>query len=420
MATFKSLGLARSVIQGVHAAGYETPTPIQAAAIPLACDQHDLIGCAQTGTGKTAAFVLPLLDRLVKSKRGKRPVLRSLIIAPTRELALQITEAIHQYGRFTRLAVHPIYGGVDINKQTRALRKGLDIVVATPGRLLDHLNRGNIDLSRIEVLILDEADRMLDMGFIHDIRKIIAQVPEYRQTMLFSATMPVKVEEFAQTILHEPEFIQVGHRSNPADSVEQHVCAVKQADKMDLLIHVLRNEPIENVIVFSRTKYRADRISRRLSHKGFSSTVIHSNRTQNQRQKSLEGFQKGKFRILVATNIASRGIDVDGVSHVINFDTPEQAENYIHRIGRTGRGEASGNAITFVSEGEYQNLRDIEKHTGKRIARLDYVGLTDKAGPRKANSGHQGSANKSKKNQKPSNRKRGRNRKSRMKAARQY
>ena len=420
MTTFNSFGFARPIIQGIKSAGYETPTPIQAAAIPLASAQHDLIGCAQTGTGKTAAFVLPLLDRMVRRKKKKRPVLRSLIIAPTRELALQITEAIQLYGRYTRLAVHPIYGGVDIKKQIRALRKGLDIVVATPGRLLDHLNRGNIDLSRIEVLVLDEADRMLDMGFIHDIRKIIAQIPADRQTMLFSATMPPKVEQFARNILHEPRVVEVGHRRNPADSVEQHVCAVKQVDKMDLLIHVLNNEPVENVIVFSRTKYRADRISRRLRHKGFASTVIHSNRSQNQRQKSLEGFQKGKFRILVATNIASRGIDVDGVSHVINYDTPEQAENYIHRIGRTGRGEASGNAITFVGEGEYQRLRDIEKHTGKRIARLDYAGLTDKEGSRKTKSDPQANANRSKKTRKPAGRKRGRNRSSRKTASRQY
>ena len=419
MASFKSLGLADPIVRGVKSAGYEKATPIQALAIPLACKRHDLIGCAQTGSGKTAAFVLPVLDQLIKKKHKKRTPLRSLIIVPTRELALQITEGIRLYGRYTRLSVHPIFGGVDINKQTRVLRRGLDIAVATPGRLLDHMNRGNVDLTHIEIVVLDEADRMLDMGFIHDIRRIISETPKQRQTLFFSATMPQKVEKLAESILREPEVVQVGKRRNPADTVVQSFCAVKQTDKIDLLMHVLKHEPVEKAIVFLRTKYRADRINRRLKLKGFASTVIHSNRSQHQRQKALEGLQKGKFQILVATNIASRGIDLDGVSHVINFDTPEQAENYIHRIGRTGRAGADGHAITFVGEDEYQRLRDIEKHTGKRIAPLKYVGLTDKGGRRETREGHR-TESRAKKAPGASRRRRGRNKKSKFKASGVY
>ena len=377
MISFKSLGLAEPLYKSIKAVGYEHPTPIQASAIPIACEGKDLIGCAQTGTGKTAAFVLPVLDRLLQHKRKKGPApARSLIIAPTRELAIQITDSIRTYGRHTRLSVLAIFGGVDIQKQIRSLRRGPDILVATPGRLLDHMQRGTVKLSRIEILILDEADRMLDMGFIHDIRKIVAETPKNRQTMLFSATMPAKVEALAQQILNNPELIEIGRRRNPAKSVAQHVCFVKQTDKTELLVHILNNDSVENMIVFSRTKHRADRICRRLVRQGFAATVIHSNRSQGQRQKALEGLQKGRFNILVATNIAARGIDLDNVSHVINYDTPQEAENYIHRIGRTGRGDATGKAITFVGEDEARYLRDIEKHTGKRIDKLEYEGLT--------------------------------------------
>ncbi|MBX2822875.1 MAG: DEAD/DEAH box helicase [Rhodothermaceae bacterium] len=392
MTNFDSLGLAEPVARGVRATGYKTPTPIQAAAIPLACDDIDIIGCAQTGTGKTAAFVLPILDRLVgkKKRKGFRPV-RSLIVVPTRELALQVTEAIKTYGQFTQLRVLPVYGGIDIGKQTRALKRGVDIIVATPGRLIDHMQRENVDLSEVEVLVLDEADRMLDMGFINDIRKIVEETPVFRQTLMFSATMPPKVEELAQHILHEPEFIEIGHRRNPAESVQQHVCPVKQVNKMKLLQRVLKKEPVESVIVFSRTKHRADRITRQLRDRGFSATALHSNKTQSQRQKALKGLQEGRFKILVATNIASRGIDLDRVSHVINYDTPQEVENYIHRIGRTGRGEATGHAITFVSEDEYQYLRDIERHINKRIDLLEYKDLTVEGGhpkPKKPSNGN--------------------------------
>lgn len=381
MTSFKTLGLAESVVNGALSAGYDTPTPIQANAIPIALDGHDLIGCAQTGTGKTAAFVLPMLDALVRGKGQERyRAVRALVVVPTRELALQVEEATRIYGRHTRLKSLAVFGGVGIQPQTQKLRRGVDIIVATPGRLLDHMDRGNIDLSEIEMLILDEADRMLDMGFIHDIRKIVAASPKNRQTMFFSATMPSAVQELANSILHQPKYIEMGHRRNPAESVMQQVCSVKQENKMDLLVHVLETASVENVIVFSRTKHRADRIARKLVRMGFSTAVLHSNRSQAQREKALNGFKSGKFQILVATNIAARGIDVDSVSHVINYDTPQQAEDYIHRIGRTGRAEATGDAITFVGEGELPYLKDIERHTGKRLDRLEVDGITEMQG----------------------------------------
>ncbi len=376
MMTFESLGLSGETLQGVLAAGYSTPTPIQTQAIPIAQAGQDLIGCAQTGTGKTAAFVLPLLDRLAASQShgGSRRV-RALVVTPTRELASQVEEAIRTYGRFTGLRSLAIYGGVGIQPQLKGLRRGVDVVVATPGRLLDHLGRGSLDLSRVEVLVLDEADRMLDMGFLPDVRKIVAAVPAKRQTLLFSATMPKPVQALANRILCDPAFIEVGERRNPAETVVQQVCSVAAHQKMDLLLHVLYTETVENVLVFSRTKHRADRISRKLSKRGFASTVIHSNRTQGQRQRALGGFKRGTFKILVATDIAARGLDVDGISHVINFNTPNQAEDYIHRIGRTGRAQASGHAITFVAKEEEAFLRQIERHTGQRLTRKVYAGF---------------------------------------------
>ncbi len=378
MMTFKNLGLTEKILQGVLAAGYSSPTPIQTAAIPVALTGRDMIGCAQTGTGKTAAFVLPLLDRLTNAPRpkGGRPV-RALAVTPTRELALQVEQAIRAYGKFTPHRSVAIFGGVPMGPQIKALRRGVDIIVATPGRLLDHMERGNIDLSHVEVLILDEADRMLDMGFIPDIRKIVARTSKERQTLLFSATMPREVQKFARSILTpDAEFVEVGERRNPAETVVQHACSVASHQKMDLLLHVLQNEPIDNVLVFSRTKHRADRITRGLAKKGFTATALHSNKSQNQRQRALDGFKRGRFQILVATDIAARGIDVDTISHVINYDTPNQAEDYIHRIGRTGRAESTGDAITFVARDEESYLRNIERHTGQRLARKEYGSLT--------------------------------------------
>jgi len=367
MNQFHSLGLPQALIQGIDRAGYQIPTPIQTQAIPSVLKGEDLIGCAQTGTGKTAAFVLPLLARLLETPSGSSP--RALLITPTRELAQQVEDAIKQYGYFTPLRSVAIYGGTRMQPQIKALRRGVDIVVATPGRLLDHLNRGNLTLDAIEVLVLDEADRMLDMGFIPDIRKIVAKTPRNRQTLLFSATMPPPIHRLAKSIMRQPAKVEIGHQQKPTDTVKQQVCFIPQAYKMDLLLHVLETETTENVLIFSRTKHRANRIQRKLEQKGYKTTVLHSDRTQNQRQRALDGFKRGKFQIMVATDIAARGLDVENISHVINFDTPEQVDAYIHRIGRTGRAQTSGEAITFVANEERKFLQQIERFTGKRLYR---------------------------------------------------
>ncbi|MEZ4703390.1 MAG: DEAD/DEAH box helicase [Rhodothermales bacterium] len=402
---FDQLDLSKDVLRGVEATGYTTPTPIQQAAIPVILDGKDLIGCAQTGTGKTAAFVLPLLDRLAASPRTQGPRrVRALVVTPTRELALQVDEAVRTYGKFTPFRSLPIYGGVGMSPQFQGLRRGADIIVATPGRLIDHLERGSISLSHCEVLVLDEADRMLDMGFIHDVRKIVAATPRKRQTLLFSATMHGPVRQLADSILQQPEFIEIGHRRNPADTVEQAACLIDEAAKIDLLYHVLETEDVNNMIVFSRTKHRADRITRRLNQEGFSAVAIHSNRSQAQRQKALQGFKLGRFRVLVATDIAARGIDVEGITHVINFDTPNLPESYIHRIGRTGRAEATGRAITFVTRDEMAYLRQIESYTGHKIERIAYAPFADRQydeprrheqqhAPERAARGHQKAGN---------------------------
>lgn len=374
---FDSLGLAPNVLRGVNAAGYTTPTPIQAQAIPPALAGRDLIGVAQTGTGKTAGFVLPMLSRLIESapERGFRHV-RCLIVTPTRELAMQVEEAIREYGRYADLRSISIFGGTGYGAQTKALKRGVDIVVATPGRLLDHLDSGALDLSRIEVLVLDEADRMLDMGFIRDIRKIADATPHSRQTLLFSATMPDSVQKFARELVdRDAETVAIGTRTNPADTVEQRLCRVRAGAKLDLLIHIIEEEDADNVIVFSRTKHRADRIARKLKQRGYAAVAMHSNRSQRQRERALEGFRDGTHRILVATDIAARGIDVERVSHVVNHDTPRHTDAYIHRIGRTGRAEETGIAVTFVSEDEREYLQAIEKHTGQRLPLKVYPGF---------------------------------------------
>ncbi len=376
MNTFNELGLSREIINGILDAGYTSPTPIQARAIPVAAKGEDLIGCAQTGTGKTAAFVLPMLSRLQAMPRsGKRRDVKALVVTPTRELALQVEKAVRVYGKHTRLRSLAIYGGVGMHPQLTGLRRGVDIVVATPGRLLDHLRRGSLDLSNLEILVLDEADRMLDMGFLPDIRRIVAAAPEDRQTLLFSATMPRPIHDLAKTIMDRPTLVEVGERRNPAETVTQQVCMVPRDQKMDLLFHVLQTESVDNVLVFSRTKHRADRIRKKLGQRGFNATVLHSNRSQSQRQRALSGFKNGQFQIMVATDIAARGIDVESISHVINFDTPNQAEDYIHRIGRTGRARTTGDAITFVDADERSYLRQIERHTGARLERKVYDGF---------------------------------------------
>jgi ATP-dependent RNA helicase RhlE len=377
---FTTFGLLDPLVQGILATGYTAPTEIQSQAIPAAVSGKDVIGCAQTGTGKTAAFVLPILNRLShepptdvaspepqkKAKDVKRTI-RSLILAPTRELAVQVEQSIREYGRFTPLRAVAVYGGVSIKGQLTALRRGVDIVVATPGRLMDHMRQRTIDLGHVEVLVLDEADRMLDMGFILDVRRIIAAVPQKRQTMLFSATISPQVQALAAGILKDPIMIQIGRPRNPIETITQHFYPVYKTAKIDLLLHMLRNGGMDCVLVFSRTKHGADKIHRKLERAGIESVAMHSDRTQGQRQRAMDGFKRGKYQVMVATDIAARGIDVEGISHVINYDVPAYAEDYIHRIGRTGRATATGDAITFVAPDEEQNFRQIEKFVGREF-----------------------------------------------------
>lgn len=375
--SFTSFGLSDQVLQGVQASGYTVPTPIQALALRPATEGRDIIGCAQTGTGKTAAFVLPMLHRLSESK-GKmagHTFPRALVLTPTRELAQQVQDAVATYGRFLKTRVGSIYGGVNMDGQIKMLRRGVDIVIATPGRLLDHLQRRTINLDHVEVLVLDEADRMLGMGFIHDVRKIVSKVPKDRQTMLFSATLSSDVTSLASQILRNPHAVEAGHRRKPTETIKQNFYLTQSTAKMDLLQHVLHVENGNSVLVFARTKRGADKISQKLERNGFSSIAIHSNRTQPQRMRALEGFRKGKYRVLVATDIAARGIDVDGISHVINYDIPRDAEDYVHRIGRTGRAGASGDAVTFVTGEDRDALRRIERFTQNRFRVEAYPGF---------------------------------------------
>ena len=374
---FTEFGLSDHILQGIDAAGFAQPTPIQALAIEPAVAGKDVIGCAQTGTGKTAAFVLPILHHLAPaeggSPAGRLP--RALVLTPTRELCFQVQQAVVTYGKFLALRSASVYGGVGMEQQVKALRRGTDILVATPGRLLDHMQRKTVDLSAVRILVLDEADRMLDMGFIQDVRKIIAAIPTRRQTMLFSATISPEIVSLASGILRNPQTVQAGERRNPADTIVQHFYSAPQGSKNDLLAYALDAEKMQSVLVFSRTKHGADKINKRLERKGIASVAIHSNRTQSQRERALEGFKEGKFRVMVATDIAARGIDVSGISHVINYDVPQHPEDYIHRIGRTGRAGASGNAITFVGRDEQQYLARIEKFTGARYPVKVYPGF---------------------------------------------
>jgi ATP-dependent RNA helicase RhlE len=364
---FKAIGLSDPLVQGILATGYTAPTEIQSQAIPAAIAGQDVLGCAQTGTGKTAAFVLPILNRLGHKKMTGKRRIRSLILTPTRELATQIEDCIVGYGRFMKLRSLSVYGGVSISKQLDTLQKGVDIVVATPGRLMDHMQRGTIALDKVEVLVLDEADRMFDMGFIKDVQKIIKALPKHRQTLLFSATMSQEIKTLVKTVQKSPKIIQIGPLRNPIDTITQSLIHVPKHSKMDLLLHLMEENSMYSVLVFSRTKHGADKICRKLSKAGLLAVAIHSNRSQNQRQQALDGFKAGKFQMMVATDIAARGIDVEGITHVINFDVPGFAEDYIHRIGRTGRATTTGDAIMFVSEEETKSLRCIEKFIGHKI-----------------------------------------------------
>ncbi|HWT79195.1 MAG TPA: DEAD/DEAH box helicase [Candidatus Methylomirabilis sp.] len=361
--SFTSFHLHPQIAAGVQALGYSVPTPIQLKAIPPVLRGQDVMGVAQTGTGKTAAFVLPILERLIKRPRGRT---RALVIAPTRELANQINSHIADLGRQTQLRSTTIYGGVAMSPQVQKLRSGVEIVVACPGRLLDHLQQGTIRLSDLEVLVLDEADRMFDMGFLPDIRKILRYVPAKRQTLLFSATMPDDIRQLAQDVLHSPVSVEV-NPSSPARTVAHALYPVEQHLKTDLLLALLRHTDTKSVLVFTRTKHRARRVGEQLEKAGFRAASLQGNLSQNQRQAALDGFRDGRYQVLVATDIAARGIDVSRISHVINYDMPDTADAYTHRIGRTGRAEKSGDAFTFSTREDGAMVRSIERVLGKKV-----------------------------------------------------
>ncbi len=363
---FKALGLNDRLVQGILATGFTAPTEIQSRAIPLAVAGKDIIGSAQTGTGKTAAFTLPILNRLAEHKE-KTHHIKALILTPTRELAQQIEDAVKQYGRFLSLRALSVYGGTNIQNQLKQLSRGVDILIATPGRLIDHLERRSVNLSHVEVLVLDEADRMFDMGFIDDMRLIIKQTPNTRQTLLFSATMSKEVRTLVKSIQKNPELIEVGHQRTPATTVTQHFYSVNDDKKISLLLHILQTKQLTSVLVFSKTKVGAEKVSNNLHRSGIRAISIHSDRTQAQRQRALSGFKQGQYHVLVATDVAARGIDVEGISHVINYDIPTFAEDYIHRIGRTGRAQLKGDALTFVTRSDSRHVKKIEQFIGKKF-----------------------------------------------------
>jgi len=370
---FAQFEVAKILLDGIEREGYVTPTPIQEKAIPVILKGHDLIGVAQTGTGKTAAFVLPILNRLLPLPSGH---VRALIIAPTRELALQIEKCVSSLAGDTQIKSTAIFGGVPMNPQLSRLRSGVDIVVACPGRLLDHMQKRTIDLSKLEVLVLDEADQMFDMGFLPTIKKIVAALPKNRQTLLFSATMPDDIKKLTLSILKQPKFVEVG-RVAPAQTVAHSVYLVPQEKKAHALEKILEATTFDSAIVFTRTKHRAKRLGVTLEKMGYSVTSLQGNLSQNRREEAMSGFRRGKYKIMVATDIAARGIDISTVSHVINFDVPETPETYTHRIGRTGRAERSGEAFTFVDREEAKKLQSIERFLGRAIERrnIDLTGF---------------------------------------------
>ncbi len=367
---FRALGLEANILKAVQEAGYTEPTPIQAAAIPQILAGHDIIGIAQTGTGKTAAFVLPILAKLAAVIAGSpRRGIRALVVAPTRELVVQIEENVRAYAKHLPLRMATVFGGVGEHPQIQALRSGVDLVVATPGRLLDLMDRGYADFSGLTFLVLDEAERMLDMGFLPDIRRIVKALPQKRQTLLFSATLSREIEGLTHEFQRAPKMVQIGRRSNPAETVTQLVYEVPKHLKPALLVHLLRDPGFDTVLVFSRMKHGADRIARNLESRGIKTATLHSNRSQSQRLRALKDFKSGAVRVLVATNIAARGIDVDGISHVVNYDFPMHPEDYVHRIGRTGRAHAVGDAISFVTPEDHGLLRSLERFIGRGIVR---------------------------------------------------
>ncbi|MBO9153316.1 DEAD/DEAH box helicase [Chitinophaga sp. GCM10012297] len=368
--SFEKLSLIAPILRALETQGYSTPTPIQTQAIPVVLAQKDLLACAQTGTGKTAAFAIPILQLLYKEKQAATVPdrhIKTLILTPTRELAIQIAENIRDYGAHTGIKHLVIFGGVSAHTQIQTLKQGTDILVATPGRLLDLWQQGHINLRNIRQFVLDEADRMLDMGFIHDVKRVITKLPEKRQTLFFSATMPAEIAGLANSILTNPEKVAVTPVSSTAEKVEQQLYFVDKSSKRPLLIHVLKDPAIVSALVFTRTKHGADRVAKELNKAGVQASAIHGDKSQNSRQRSLTDFKAGRVRVLVATDIAARGIDVDNLSHVINYEIPNVPETYVHRIGRTGRGGASGIALSFCEAEERPYVKDIVKLIGQNI-----------------------------------------------------
>lgn len=363
---FAKLGLPPAIVDGVKAMGYVEPTPIQLRAIPLVLAGRDVIGSAQTGTGKTAAFALPILSKLGQHAPGPR----ALILEPTRELTAQVETAIHDYARFTNLKTTVVYGGVGYGRQTDELRAGTDIVVATPGRLIDHLERGTLRLDKVQFLVLDEADRMLDMGFLPDVRRIVERCPRQRHTALFSATIPPQIETLIKWAMQNPQTIEIGARRSPAETVKHVIYPVADSQKTDLLLKLLDSVNYNSVLVFCRTKHGADRIAHTLKRNNHAVAVLHSNRTQREREQALRGFRDGRFEVLVATDIAARGLDIADVSHVVNYDVPQHPEDYIHRIGRTGRAEATGDAFTIMTAEDASHVFAIERFISQKIQRV--------------------------------------------------
>jgi len=393
--SFTELGLSENVLQGVKAMGYIDPTPIQLRAIPLVLAGRDVIGSAQTGTGKTAAFGLPILSRLGHPAPGPR----ALILEPTRELAAQVETAMRDYARFSNLKITVVYGGVGYGRQTDELKAGADIVVATPGRLLDHLEKGTLRLDKVEFLVLDEADRMLDMGFLPDVRHLVEKCPRKRHTALFSATIPPAIETLISWAMNDPETVEIGARRTPAETVKHVIYPVSDTQKSDLLLKLLDQVSYDSVIVFCRTKHGADRIAGLLKKNQHAVCVLHSNRTQKEREQALQGFRDGRFEVLVATDIAARGLDIADVSHVVNYDVPQHPEDYIHRIGRTGRAEASGDAFTIMTAEDAPHVYAIERFISQKIARVKledfdyrYTALFEEGKPGQAKGGFPGKA----------------------------
>jgi ATP-dependent RNA helicase RhlE len=366
---FKELNLIAPILKALETEGYTNPTPIQEKSIPLILQQKDLLGCAQTGTGKTAAFSIPLLQLMYqqRSEHKEPKAIKALILTPTRELAIQIDESLEAYGKHTGLKHLVIFGGVSQNPQTDALKRGIDILVATPGRLIDLVNQGYVHLNQVKFLILDEADRMLDMGFVHDVKRIIAKLPAKRQTLFFSATMPKEIQQLADTILNQPAYVEVTPVSSTAETIQQCVYMVNRENKKALLTHVLQDDNIATALVFTRTKHGADKVVKDLSRVGITAEAIHGNKSQNARQRALTNFKNRTTRVLVATDIAARGIDIDELTHVINFELPNVPETYVHRIGRTGRAGANGIALSFCDDEEKDFLKDIEKLIARKV-----------------------------------------------------